>query len=192
MAFEIGNLTIVDGDARFVDRTATPSYSEEISKLAIAVRNLCNSPDARADVIVQGIVGAAGAVELKGQVAPFGEPFYLDVAGELRDFAVPRANPYLRHFMDWVAGSGRLSTKVHYRVVGDQLEASNDIVVERLNIERAAGAQADKKIGIPLGLAVAIMKDTRGDIRLSIPVGGHLSAPEFSFGQKPSRPSSRT
>jgi uncharacterized protein DUF748 len=183
LAFEVGDLTIVDGDVRFVDRTTTPFYSEEIGKLAIAVRNLRNAPDARADVTVQGIVGAAGAVDLKGQVSPFGEPFYLDVAGELRDFAIPRANPYLRHFMDWVAGSGRLTTKVHYRVVGDQLEASNDIIVERLNVERAAGAQADKKIGIPLGLAVAIMKDTRGDIRLSIPVGGHLSAPEFSFGE---------
>src|SRR5712692_3185729 len=183
LAFEVGDLTIVDGDVRFVDRTTTPFYSEEIGKLAIAVRNLRNAPDARADVTAQGIVGAAGAVDLKGQVSPFGEPFYLDVAGELRDFAIPRANPYLRHFMDWVAGSGRLTTKVHYRVVGDQLEASNDIIVERLNDERAAGAAADKKIGIPLGLAVAIMKDTRGDIRLSIPVGGHLNAPEFSFGE---------
>jgi hypothetical protein len=183
LALEVGDVTVVDGDVRFVDRTTTPFYSEEIGKLAIGVRNLRNAPDARADVTVQGIVGAAGAVDLKGQVSPFGEPFYLDVAGELRDFAVPRANPYLRHFMDWVAGSGRLSTKVHYRVVGDQLEASNDIVVERLNVERAAGAQADKKIGIPLGLAVAIMKDTRGDIRLSIPVGGQLSAPQFSFGE---------
>jgi hypothetical protein len=27
------------------------------------------------------------------------------------------------------------------------------------------------------------MKDTRGDIRLSVPLGGHLSAPEFSFGE---------
>jgi hypothetical protein len=183
LAFEVGDLTIVDGDVRFVDRTTTPFYSEEIGKLAVAVHNLRNAPDARADVTVQGIVGAAAAVDLKGQVAPFGEPFYLDVAGELRDFAIPRANPYLRHFMDWVAGSGRLTTKVHYRVVGDQLEASNDIIVERLNVERAAGAEADKKIGIPLGLAVAIMKDTRGDIRLSIPVGGHLNAPEFSFGE---------
>jgi hypothetical protein len=72
---------------------------------------------------------------------------------------------------------------VHYRVVGDQLEASNEIVVERLTVERAGGAQADKKIGVPLGLAVAIMKDARGDIRLTVPVGGHLSAPEFSFGE---------
>jgi hypothetical protein len=182
IVFEINDLTIVDGDARFVDRTTTPFYSEEIGRLAVVVKNLRNAPDARADLTVQGIVGAAGAIDLRGQVAPFGEPFYLDVAGELRDFAVPRANPYLRHFIDWVAGSGRLTTKVHYRVVGDQLEASNDIIVERLNVERASTAQADKKIGIPLGLAVAIMKDTRGDIRLSVPVGGSLSAPEFSFG----------
>jgi hypothetical protein len=183
LALEIGDLTIVDGDARFVDRTTVPFYSEEIGRLAVTVKNLRNAPGQRADVTVQGIVGTAGAVDLKGQVAMFGEPFFLDVAGELRDFAVPRANPYLRHFMDWVAGSGRLTTKVHYRVVGDQLEASNDIVVERLNVERTAGAAADKKIGIPLGLAVAIMKDTRGDIRLSVPVGGKLSAPEFSFGE---------
>jgi len=183
LVLEIGDLTIADGDVRFVDRTTVPFYSEEIGRLAVVVRNLRNTPGARADVAVQGIVGAAGAVDLKGQVAPFGEPFYLDIGGELRDFAVPRANPYLRHFIDWVAGSGRLTTKVHYRVLGDQLEASNDIVVERLNVERAAGAQADKKIGIPLGLAVAIMKDTRGDIRLSVPVGGRLSAPEFSFGE---------
>ena len=39
LALEIGNLTIVDGNARFVDRTTTPFYSEEISKLAIAVRD---------------------------------------------------------------------------------------------------------------------------------------------------------
>jgi outer membrane protein OmpA-like peptidoglycan-associated protein len=182
LAFEIGDLTVADGDARFVDRTTTPFYSEEIKRLALAVHNLRNAPAARADIVLQGIVGTAGAVDLRGQVAPFGEPFFLDVTGELRDFAVPRANPYLRHFIDWVAGSGRLTTKVHYRVVGDQLEASNDIVVERLNVERAA-ATADKKIGIPLALAVAIMKDTRGDIRLSVPVGGRLSAPEFSFGE---------
>ncbi|MGH7340100.1 MAG: DUF748 domain-containing protein, partial [Candidatus Rokuibacteriota bacterium] len=183
LAIEIAELTIAEGDARFVDRTTTPFYSEEIGKLVVTVKNFRNAPDARADLTVQGIVGAAGAIDLKGQIAPLGEPFYLDVAGELRDFAIPRANPYLSHFIDWVAGSGRLSTKVHYRVVGDQLEARNDIVVERLNVERAAGAQADKKIGIPLGLAVAIMKDTRGDIRLSLPVGGKLSAPEFSFGE---------
>jgi hypothetical protein len=183
IVLEITDLAIADGDARFLDRTTTPFYSEQIGRLALAVKNLRNAPDARADLAVQGIVGAAAAVDLRGQIAPFGEPFYLDVTGELRDFAIPRANPYLRHFIDWIAGSGRLSTKVHYRVVGDQLEASNEIVVERLNVERAATAQADKKIGIPLGLAVAIMKDTRGDIRLSVPVGGRLSAPEFSFGE---------
>src|SRR5438309_9139554 len=33
------------------------------------------------------------------------------------------------------------------------------------------------RIGLPLGMIVALMKDRRGDIRLSLPVGGRLSDP---------------
>jgi hypothetical protein len=32
-----------------------------------------------------------------------------------------------------------------------------------------------------VGLAVALLKDSRGDIRLTVPVTGRLGAPEFSL-----------
>jgi hypothetical protein len=180
---EVGELKVEAGQARFIDRAATPFYSEEITRLALDLDGLSTAPNGRAQLTVQGVVGEAGALELAGEVSPFGQPFYLDVAGELRNFAVPRVNPYMRRFLDWIARSGQLSTKLHYRVVGDELEATNEIVVQRLNVERVlATDDADRKVGVPLGLAVSILKDTRGDIRLTVPIGGRLSAPEFSFG----------
>jgi hypothetical protein len=182
LAIEVGEVVIEDGAARFVDRTLTPVYSEEITRLAVSVRNFSSAPDRRADLAVQALVGGTGSVDLKGQAAPLGQPFFVDIGGELRDFPIPRTNPYVQRLLDWVIGSGRLTTKVHYRIVGDQLEATNDIVVQRLQVQRAAaGPEADRKIGIPLALVVSLLKDGQGDIRLSVPVGGKMSAPEFSF-----------
>jgi len=177
----IDEIRVVQGDARFIDRTTTPFYSEEITRLAVEVRGFGTAPDAVASLSVQGIVGADAALDLDGEVRPFGEPFVLDVAGELRDFSVPRTNPYLRRFLDWIARRGELTTRVRYRIEGRELTGSNDIVVERLDVA-PAGRDPDRMVGLPLGLVVSLLKNPRGDIELSLPVSGNLGSPQFSFG----------
>jgi hypothetical protein len=181
--FAVEQIMISEGHVRFIDRTTTPAYSEEITRLTATVSRLGSSAEGPATVTLQGVVGANAALDLRGEVAPFATPFFLDLRGELRDFAVPRTNPYLRRFLDWIARRGDLSTEVHYRIVGDELTATNEVLVERLDVEQvAAGDRSNRLVGVPLGLAVALLKDARGDIRVSVPVSGLLSAPEFNFG----------
>jgi hypothetical protein len=184
MAFEIGEVVIDEGSARFVDRSTTPFYSEEFSRLAVTVKNIRSGPDARADVAMQAVVGVSGALQLAGQVAPLADVFYLDLAGELKNISLERTNPYVRHYSGWMARTGSLTTKLHYRIVGDKLDATNDIEVKQINVVRAPAAEAGeaKRVGLPLGMIVAIATDSRGDIKFSVPVTGTLSAPGFSFG----------
>jgi hypothetical protein len=107
----------------------------------------------------------------------------LDVQGELRDFSVPRTNPYLQRFLNWIARRGELTTRVHYRIVGDELTAANELVVQRLAVERASVEDPpDRLVGLPLGLVVALLTDARGEIRVNVPITGRLRSPEFSFG----------
>jgi hypothetical protein len=181
LPFSIGEIVVRDGDARFVDRTTTPFYSEELSNLAITVRGLTSGKGGRADVAIQGQVGADAALQLDGVVAPFGRPFFLEVSGELRRFEVPRTNPYLRRFLAWIARSGELTTKLHYRVVGEELSGTNEILVQRLNVQKADG-DVDRAIGLPLALIVSVLKNPSGDIRLTVPVSGELGSPSFSLG----------
>jgi hypothetical protein len=176
----IARLTIADGDVRFIDRTVTPTYSEELSELALAATDLATGDEDTAEVTVHGIVGGRAALELRGEVAPFGEPFYLDVTGTLRDFPAPRTNPYVRHHTAWAIERGEVRTDVHYRIVGDELEATNRLVVERLAVTQL---EPEARVEIPLGLVVSLLKDRRGDIRLTVPVRGRLGSPEFDFGE---------
>ncbi len=183
-AIEIAEIVVADGFARFIDRTGEPPYTEELSRLAINIKGLSNAPGKKGKLTLQSVIGATGALELKGDIAPLGETLFLDLDGELRDFAIPRVNPYTDRLLSWIARDGRLGTKVHFKLDGDKLDATSEIVVGRLDLVQAAADDKVKdKIGLPLGLIVALMKDARGEIRVNVPIAGSLSAPQFSLSE---------
>ena len=89
-----------------------------------------------------------------------GGPLRLDMDGELRGFAMPRTNPTScsrwpgRRVGDW------LTTAIRCRIDGDALDARTEILVSRLSSRGpAADDQAQARIGLPLGMIVALMKD---------------------------------
>ncbi len=56
--------------------------------------------------------------------------------------------------------------------------------MSRLEVVQAGqNDEVKQRIGLPLGLIVALMKDLHGEIRVTVPVSGSLSAPEFSLGE---------
>ncbi len=186
LAIEVGEVVVEDGYGRFVDRTLSPPHSEELSRLAVNLKGLSNAEGKRGRLQVQGVIGGTGAIQLQGDVAPLGQKLFVDLEGELRDFAIPRNNPYLDRLLAWVAREGRVSTKVHFRLDGDRIDATSEIVVGRLDLAPSGAQDKDevkRRIGLPLGLIVALMKDVHGEIRLNVPVSGSISAPEFSLGE---------
>jgi len=183
VTMSIREILVEDGTFRFVDRSTTPLYSEEMTKVAVKVTGVTTALDQRANIAVQAVVGATGALDLKGEVAPAATPFYLDLQGELRQFALPRTNPYFRQVFDWFLKRGSISNTIHYRIVGSELTAENRIQVQRLSVEKdKSPVESDKKIGLPLGLIVAMVTDSRGNIEFSLPVSGDLKQPGFSLG----------
>jgi len=183
-AIDIGEIVVEDGFARFIDRTGEQAYTEELSRLAMSIKGLSNAPGKKGKLTLQSVIGATGAFSLQGEIAPLGETLWLDLDGELRDFAIPRVNPYANALLSWIARDGQLGTKVHFKLDGDKLDAKTEIVVGRLDLVQASDDdKAKDKIGLPLGLIVALMKDARGEIRINVPVSGSLSAPEFSLSE---------
>jgi hypothetical protein len=181
-AIEIGDITVDEGNARFTDRTGEPPYTEELSRLAMNIKGLTNAPGKKAKLKLQSVIGATGALEMHGDIAPLGETLFLDLDGELRDFSIPRTNPYTARILSWIAKDGRLTTRLRFRLDGDKLDAKSEIVVGRLALQKAKDDDEVKnKIGLPLGLIVALIKDSRGEIRVNVPVSGSLSSPQFSL-----------
>jgi Domain of Unknown Function (DUF748) len=172
---DIGAVVIDDGYMQFLDRTVQPAFSETLSRLAVRVEGLSSTPGRRAKLTTQAIVGGDAALDVKGELAPLGQ-LYADIQGELRDFTLARVNPYADSFIAWIVDRGKLGVRFHYRIERDHLEASNEIFIN--NIHVAPTRQEDevkKKVGLPLGLIVALITDGNNDLKLNLPMSGPLA-----------------
>ena len=150
----VARLAVDEGGARVVDRSVSPPFAVDLQPVRLRME----------------------------RISTRGGPLRVDVNGELREFAVPRTNPYLLQQIGWKTTEGRLTTKLQCRIEGDALTAKTDVHVSRLHLVRAGSRdEAQKRIGLPLGLLTTLLKDRRGDITLSFPVGGRLSDPRFDF-----------
>ena len=100
------------------------------------IDSLSSEPGHRAKLAVQGLVGGDSALDLKGELTPFGD-LYADVAGEVRKFGLPAVNPYAENAIAWIIEQGTLTAKLHYTVERDRLTAKNEIIVENLHVAKS-------------------------------------------------------
>jgi uncharacterized protein involved in outer membrane biogenesis len=182
LAFTVARLTIEDGGLRVVDRAISPAFAVDLDSGTLRMEGLSTvaAPPAKLDLTAR--VGGNANLALRGTIGALGGPLKLDVTGELREFAVPRANSYLVNQAGWKSREGRMTAKLRARIDGDALSAKSDIRVSQLQLVRASAEDtAQHRIGLPLGTLTALMKDKRGDITVSVPVGGRLSDPRFDL-----------
>jgi len=175
IALEVGMIVIEDGYARFIDRTTEPAFSETISRLGVTIEGLSSAPGRRARLTTQAIIGGNSAFDLKGEIVPFGE-VYADINGELRDFHLTSVNSYADPLIAWFLKTGQLGVKVHFRIEKNQLTSENEIVVRNLTVAPSReGDEVKKKIGLPLGMIVALITDTDNGIKVDVPLSGELN-----------------
>ena len=167
----IARLVVEDGGARLVDQRVAPPFALDMQRLEGQVEGASTDPAAKpARLELNGRVGGTSILALRGTIGSFGGPLRVDVDGDLRGFAIPRTNSYLVQQVAWEAREGWLTTAIRCRIDGDALDARTEIQVSRLQLARAgAGDEAQARIGLPLGMLVALMKDARGDIRVTLP-----------------------
>jgi hypothetical protein len=178
----VGALAVEEGFVRFVDRTTTPAFAEEASRIAMTGRGLGTAPDSRGQVAMNGRLTGGAPFELKGTLGAIGGPLNLEVDGKLTDFPLTRVNPYSNKLIGWVARRGAFGATVHYRVVDNRIEATNDLLIGQPEYAPSrSGDEVRDRVGVPFGMLVSLLKNVRGEIKLSVPVSGDLASRQFDL-----------
>lgn len=182
LALTVARLSVEGGGLRIVDRAISPPFAVDLNAGTLRMEGLSTLAASPARLDLTARVGDTADIALRGTIGALSGPLKLDLTGELREFAVPRANPYLVNQAGWKSREGRMTAKLRARIEGDALSAKSDIRVSRLQLVRASTEDAAQhRIGLPLGTLTALMKDRHGDITVSVPVGGRLSDPRFDL-----------
>lgn len=188
MVIDFNEIDIENGFARFIDHTTRPPFSEDMSRLSVTIKSLSNvmGRAERTTLTLQALVGSDGALDMRGDLSGLGESLRADLVAELRDFSLSTANPYADTLTSWTVQRGKLQAKIHYRIEGDRITAQHDLAFNKLAVQKSTASSSDeakRKIGVPLGLAVALLKDSNDNIDFSLPLSGTLSDQSFDWGE---------
>jgi hypothetical protein len=92
---------------------------------------------------------------------------------------MPDLTPYAAQFAGYSIQRGSLNVDVRYRIQYGRLVGDHRVVARDLTLgPKVEGAQGP---GVPVRLAIALLKDKDGRIDLEVPVEGTIDSPEFNY-----------
>lgn len=168
------------GNLRFADRSLSPEFVVDIASLQGQSRHISNIPGQRSELAFNGKVDRYAPVTIKGGTNLLVEDPVLDVAVAFTNLELTTFTPYSSTYAGYAIDKGQLSMKLNYKLQGRRLEGDNDITIKKLQLGEKIKSEQAKDL--PLGLAIALLSDSSGVIKMNLKVKGNLDQPNFSLG----------
>ncbi|MGY3891090.1 DUF748 domain-containing protein [Aeromonas mytilicola] len=176
----IDQVRTTQGNLRFADRSLSPEFVVDIASLAGQSRHITNVPGQRSELDFNGKVDRYAPVTIKGGANLLIADPVLDVAVAFNNLELTTFTPYSSTYAGYAIDKGQLSMKLNYKLQGNRLGGDNDITIKKLQLGEKVKSEQAKDL--PLGLAIALLSDASGVIKMNLKVKGNLDQPDFSLG----------
>ncbi len=175
---KISAITLQGGKIDFSDRSVNPEYSSRLTEIGGRVSGLSSDETTLADLDLRGKLDDYAPLEITGKINPLKEDLYVDIKARFKDMELSPMTPYSGKYVGYTIEKGKLSFDLKYLINKRKLDSQNYIFLDQFTLgERVESPKATK---LPVKLAIALLKDRKGEIKLDIPVTGSLDDPKFS------------
>jgi len=139
---------------------------------------ISSQPVATAELSLQGKVYNLASVGIAGNYQMDSGDSAIEL--NFKDMPLPLVTPYMAQFAGYKIERGQMSLDLKYTIDQGKLNAQNNLFIDQFTLgERVENPDA---VSLPLNLAIALLKDSKGQINIDLPITGSLDDPEFSVG----------
>jgi flagellar motor protein MotB len=174
--FKLGKIQIIDGSSDFTDLSLILPFTAQIKNLDGGASGISSDRKSTIKASLKGNAYDLAPVDIKGEISPYLGDY--DVQINFTGMPMPLISSYMVQFAGYKVEKGKMSLELNYKVADRQLTATNNILIDRF--ELGEKVENPKAVSLPLELAVALMKDSDGKIKMDVPITGSLEDPQFS------------
>jgi len=179
-ALQIERIRIDNASADFSDRSLPLPFAVLMTRLNGEISAISTRSTEPARVRLEGQVGEFGLASIEGRLRPLAFNELTEIALQFRNLDIPTLSPYVIKFAGRRIDDGAMDVDLAYEIADNQLSGDNALRLRDLVL--GDEVQHPDALDLPLGLAVALLKDRNGVIDLEVPVTGDLGNPQFSYG----------
>ncbi|MFM0279135.1 DUF748 domain-containing protein [Paraburkholderia sediminicola] len=175
-----GQLVLQQGRVTYTDNFIKPNFTANLVSIQGTVGAFGTQSTTPAPVEIAAKLAANGPLSIRGTVNPLIAKPALDLTASAHDIELTNLTPYSAKYAGYPITKGKLNVDLHYKLDNDQLNANNHIFIDQLTF--GDHVDNDTATKLPVRLAISLLKNSRGEIDVNLPVSGSLSNPEFSVG----------
>lgn len=175
----IDQVTLQGGHIDFTDYLTQPNFTAQMKEIAGGITQLSSTSAEPAKIQLQGVHGQSSPLDIVGRIQPLALEKFFEVDISFKNVELVKFSPYSAKYIGYKIEKGKLILDLKYRIEGNKLESKNRLVFDQLTL----GEKVESKdaTSLPVGLAITLLKDSKGQINLDLPVTGNLNDPKFSF-----------
>ncbi len=177
----IGGITLAYGQLNFTDNFIRPNYTANLTRLHGKIGAFGTTPNAPpAAVNLEAALNDNAPVAIEGSMNPLQPEAQLDITGKATGVELDRVSAYSAKYTGYPITGGKLDADVHYTLDQRKLSANNHFFITQISFGPRDESPGVKHL--PVKLAVALLKDSQGNVDINLPVSGSLDDPQFSVG----------
>ncbi|SAL77301.1 AsmA family protein [Caballeronia peredens] len=175
-----GQLVLQNGRVTYTDNFIKPNYTANLVAINGTIGAFGTRSTTPAPVDVSAKLAANGPVAIKGTVNPLIDKPALDLTASAHGVELTNLTPYSTKYAGYPITKGKLNVDLHYMLADNKLTANNHLFIDQLTFgDHIDNTTATK---LPVRLAISLLKNSRGEIDVNIPISGSLDNPQFSIG----------
>lgn len=167
LELQVAALRILRGGLEFTDYAVQPTFSTRFAPIEVDARNI-KLPGPYVKPLKIDITSVEqGRITVRGDIAP--EVGSLEI--KVDQLALTPFNPYATTYSPYGIADGALTIDVKADAKGGKYEVTNDIRLHQFDLSGTEGDSLfEQNFGIPLSLALALLRDVQGNIDLAVPM----------------------
>ena len=174
----IDTVTMQGGTLDFSDHHLKTPFDTTFFNLGGRVSGLSSEASRAADVDLRGNLENHSPLAITGLINPLRGDLFLDLKIAFTDIELSPFTPYANTYLGYSIDKGKLNLDLAYKIDKKALTSQNKIFLDQFTFGKHV--ESDKATKLPVRLAIALLKDRKGEIHLNLPVVGQTDDPKFS------------
>ena len=176
-AWTIAQVILEESKVTIEDGAVSPAFNDELLIEKLRAENVGGEMvDAKAQL--SATLGKYTPIQLETEFSHQAGALAMKAKGEVKGLVLNHIDGYISNDLGHNFERGQLSDTFTLAIKDKQMTMSNQLEVRDLKAIAIEGKQ-----GPPLGLAVKLLQDKDGILRISVPIEGDLDNPEFKIAQ---------
>ena len=177
----VDRVELVEAHVAFSDESLPRKAEMTLTGLSGTLKGLSSVQVGKGEASLNGMIDGKAPVAISGDFNPLGTPAYTNLKMKFERVDLRALGGYVSKYAGYQLDRGRLSLDVDFKLENRVIQSSTVATLDGFELgEKFSSPDATK---LPVKLAIALLKDTSGQIVIDLPVEGELDDPSFRYGR---------